>query len=88
LPQILAAAGFDLIKLTEMVSGGRTNDAREWTELMTGAGPLPYTLIRALGPRYRNELEAEVEAAMASLGDPDEAFRYHHSFVLAVARRR
>jgi len=88
LPQILAAAGFDLIKLTEMVTGGRTNDAREWTELMAGAGPLPYTLIRALGPRYRNELEAEVEAAMASLGDPDEAFRYHHSFVLAVARRR
>jgi ubiquinone/menaquinone biosynthesis C-methylase UbiE len=88
LPQILAAAGFDLIKLTEMVSGGRTNDAREWTELMAGAGPLPYTLIRALGPRYRNELEAEVEAAMASLGDPDEAFRYHHSFVLAVARKR
>jgi ubiquinone/menaquinone biosynthesis C-methylase UbiE len=88
LPQILAAAGFDLIKLTEMVSGGRTNDAREWTELMAGAGPLPYTLIRALGPRYRNELEAEVEAAMASLGDPDDAFRYHHSFVLAVARKR
>ncbi len=88
LPQILAAAGFDLIKLTEMVTGGRTNGAREWTELMSGAGPLPYTLIRALGPRYRNELEAEVEAAMASLGDPDDAFRYHHSYVLAVARKR
>ena len=88
LPQILAAAGFDVVKLTEMVRGGRTNDAREWTELMSGAGPLPYTLIRALGPRYRNELEAEVEAAMASLGDPDDAFRYHHSYVLAVARKR
>jgi len=88
LPQILATAGFDVIKLTEMVTGGRTNDAREWTELMAGAGPLPYTLIRALGPRYRNELEAEVEAAMASLGDPDDAFRYHHSYVLAVARKR
>jgi ubiquinone/menaquinone biosynthesis C-methylase UbiE len=88
LRQILAAAGFDVIKLTEMVTGGRTNDAREWTELMSGAGPLPYTLIRALGPRYRNELEAEVEAAMASLGDPDDAFRYHHSYVLAVARKR
>jgi ubiquinone/menaquinone biosynthesis C-methylase UbiE len=88
LPQILAAAGFDLIRLTEMVTGGRTNGAREWTELMAGAGPLPYTLIRALGPRYRNELESEVEAAMASLGDPDDAFRYHHSYVLAVARKR
>ena len=84
---MLADAGFEVIRTTEMVTGGRTNDAREWTELMSGAGPLPYTLIRALGPRYRNELEAEVEAAMASLGDPDDAFRYHHSYVMAVARK-
>ena len=53
-----------------------------------GAGPLPYTLIRALGPRYRDELEAEVESAMDSLGDPDDAFRYHHSYLIAVARKR
>jgi ubiquinone/menaquinone biosynthesis C-methylase UbiE len=88
LPQILGAAGFDVTRISETVTGGRTTDAREWTELMAGAGPLPYTLIRSLGPRYRVELEAEVEAAMASLGDPDEAFRYHHSYVLAVATRR
>jgi ubiquinone/menaquinone biosynthesis C-methylase UbiE len=88
LPKILAAAGFTVERLTEMVSGGRATDAREWTELMAGAGPRPYTLIRALGPRYRDELEAEVEAAMASLGDPDEAFRYHHSYVLVVARKQ
>ena len=88
LPQLLGAAGFDVTRLTEMVTGGRTTDAREWTELMSGAGPLPYTLIRSLGPRYRNELEAEVDAAMASLGDPDDAFRYHHSYVLAVATKR
>jgi ubiquinone/menaquinone biosynthesis C-methylase UbiE len=88
LPKILDAAGFDMTRLTEVVTGGRTADAREWTELMAGEGPLPYTLIRALGPRYRVELEAEVEAAMASLGDPDDAFRYHHSYVLAVARKR
>ena len=88
LPKILDAAGFELMRLTEMVTGGRAKDARDWTELMAGAGPLPYTLINALGPRYRNELYAEVEAAMASLGDPDEAFRYHHSYVVAVARKR
>jgi ubiquinone/menaquinone biosynthesis C-methylase UbiE len=88
LPQILAGAGFELERLTEMVSGGRAANAREWTELMAGAGPRPYTLIRALGPRYRDELEAEVEAAMSSLGDPDDAFRYHHSYVLVVARKR
>jgi len=88
LTQILGAAGFDVTRISETVTGGRANDAREWTELMAGAGPLPYTLIRSLGPRYRGELEAEVEEAMASLGDPDEAFRYHHSYVLAVATRR
>ncbi|HEY6114531.1 MAG TPA: methyltransferase domain-containing protein [Candidatus Dormibacteraeota bacterium] len=88
LPQILSASGFEVSRISETVTGGRTNDAREWTELMAGAGPLPYTLIRSLGPRYRVELEAEVEAAMASLGDPDDAFRYHHSYVLAVATRR
>jgi ubiquinone/menaquinone biosynthesis C-methylase UbiE len=88
LPQILSTAGFEVSKLTEMVTGGRTRDAREWTDLMAGAGPLPYTLIRALGPRYRSELEEEVELAMASLGDPDDAYRYHHSYLIAVARKR
>lgn len=88
LPQILGAAGFEVTKLTEMVTGGRASDARDWTELMAGAGPLPYTLIRSLGPRYRHELEAEVDAAMASLGDPDDAFRYHHSYLLAVAKKK
>jgi ubiquinone/menaquinone biosynthesis C-methylase UbiE len=87
LPQILAAAGFEVTKITEMVTGGRTRDAREWTDLMAGAGPLPYTLIHALGPRYRSELEEDVEAAMASLGDPDDAYRYHHSYLIAVARK-
>jgi len=88
LPQLLGAAGFDVTRITEMVTGGRTQNAREWTDLMADAGPLPHTLIRALGPRYRTELEAEVESAMASLGDPDDAFRYHHSYVIAVAIRR
>src|SRR5712691_8669441 len=62
LPQILSSAGFEVTRVTEMVTGGRTRDAREWTDLMSGAGPLPFTLIRALGPRYRDELEAEVES--------------------------
>ena len=47
-----------------------------------------HTLIKSLGPRYRAELEEEVELAMESLGDPDDAFRYHHSYLLAVAEKR
>jgi ubiquinone/menaquinone biosynthesis C-methylase UbiE len=88
LPQLLEGAGFEVTRLTELVTGGRTLDAREWIDLMAGAGPLPYTLIRGLGPRYRTELEAEVESAMESLGDPDDAYRYHHSYLIAVARKR
>lgn len=88
LPQILAGAGFEVGRWTDLVTGGRARSAREWIELMAGAGPRPYTLITALGPRYRDELEGEVEAAMASLGDPDDAFRYHHSYVLVVAHKR
>ena len=88
LPQLLESAGFDVTLMTEMVTGGRAQNAREWTDMMAGAGPLPYTLIKALGPRYRMELEAEVESAMESLGDPDDAFRYHHSFLMAVATKR
>jgi ubiquinone/menaquinone biosynthesis C-methylase UbiE len=88
LPQLLDGAGFEVTRVTEMVTGGRTRDAKEWTDLMAGAGPLPNTLIRALGPRYRDELEAEIESAMESLGDPDDAFRYHHSYLIAVGRKR
>jgi ubiquinone/menaquinone biosynthesis C-methylase UbiE len=88
LPQLLKESGFEVTTMTELVTGGRAKDAHEWTDLMAGAGPLPYTLIRSLGPRYRAELEDEVELAMASLGDPDDAFRYHHSYLLAVAERR
>jgi ubiquinone/menaquinone biosynthesis C-methylase UbiE len=88
LPELLADAGFKVTATTEMVLGGRTRDAREWINLMAGAGPLPYTIIRSLGPRYRAELEEDVDAAMASLGDPDDAFRYHHAYLLAVADKR
>jgi ubiquinone/menaquinone biosynthesis C-methylase UbiE len=88
LPGLLGEAGFEVTTMTEMVTGGRTKDAHEWTDLMMGTGPLPYTLIKSLGPRYRAELEEEVESAMESLGDPDDAFRYHHSYLLAVADRR
>lgn len=88
LPQLLAEAGFEVTTMTQLVTGGRAKNAREWTELMAGAGPLPYTLIRSLGPRYRAELEQEIEMAMESLGDPDDAFRYHHSYLLAVAAKR
>jgi ubiquinone/menaquinone biosynthesis C-methylase UbiE len=87
LPKLMDEAGFEVDQLTEMVTGGRARNAREWMDLMAGAGPLPHTLLTVLGPRYREELEQEVESAMESLGDPDDAFRYHHSHLMAVAHK-
>jgi ubiquinone/menaquinone biosynthesis C-methylase UbiE len=82
LPRFLDELGFDGIRLTEMVTGGRSRSAREWTELMAGSGPLPNTLISILGPRLRSEFEATLAERMAELGD--EAFRYHFAFIFAV----
>lgn len=87
LPRLLAESGFAVTNMSEFVTGGRAPDAHAWVELMAGAGPLPHTIITALGPRFRRELEAELTEAMESLDDPDDAYRYHHSYLLAVGRK-
>jgi ubiquinone/menaquinone biosynthesis C-methylase UbiE len=82
LPRLLDDLGFEGIKLTEMVTGGRARTPREWTELMAGSGPLPNTLLSVLGPRLRSEFEAKLAERMDELGG--EAFRYHFAFIFAV----
>lgn len=86
LTDILEDTGFEKVAMTEMVTGGRAPDPRAWTELMAGAGPLPYTLLTVLGPQLRAEFEQELAEWMEPLGD--DAFRYHHAYIFAVARRR
>lgn len=82
----LAEAGFAGVTSTQMVTGGRARDAREWTELMLGAGPLPHSLVSVLGPGLRRSFEQALEIEMRDLGE-EEAFRYHHAFTFAVGRR-
>ena len=41
LPVVLQEFGFADIQMTELVTGGRTANARDWNELMAGSGPLP-----------------------------------------------
>src|SRR5260370_9931651 len=88
LPELLRDAGFEVTTMTEMVTGGRTGNAREWTELMAGAGPLPYTVIKTLGQRSRAPLDEQVQLAMHSLGDPDDPVRSRHPSLTAIARHR
>jgi len=85
LPGMLEQAGFRTRQLADLVTGGRARTPREWTQLMSGLGPLPHTLLRVLGPRLRAELEEDLAEAMQELGE--ESFRYHHAFLFAVASR-
>jgi ubiquinone/menaquinone biosynthesis C-methylase UbiE len=85
LPGILEVAGFKHVKTTQLVTGGRAKSAEAWMELMAGAGPLPYTMLGVLGPQLRKEFARELEEDMAGLGE--EAFTYHHAYVLATATK-
>jgi ubiquinone/menaquinone biosynthesis C-methylase UbiE len=84
--ELLDDTGFEKVAMTEMVTGGRAANARAWTELMEGAGPLPFTLLRVLGPELRAGFEQELAVEMRKLGE--ESFHYHHAYVFAVARRK
>lgn len=79
---LLEAAGFGRVEVVEMVTGGRAPDVSRWVDLMAGSGPLPHTLISALGPGLRGRLEADLEAALAPLGE--DAYRHHHAFSFAL----
>jgi ubiquinone/menaquinone biosynthesis C-methylase UbiE len=82
LPRLLDELGFEKIRMTELVTGGRTRTPREWTQLMAGSGPLPNTLLSVLGPRLRSEFETILAERMEELGD--DAFRYHFAFIFAI----
>ena len=85
LPGILEVAGFKPEKTTQLVTGGRARSAEAWMELMAGAGPLPYTVLKVLGPELRKEFARELEKNMADLGE--EAFTYHLAYVFATATK-
>src|SRR5256886_8593040 len=54
LPQLLGAAGFDVTRVTEMVTGGGAQGAPPPTDLTGRARPPPPPLLRAPGPRHRD----------------------------------
>jgi len=86
LRKLLEHVGFVDIEMTQMVTGGRPATPREWTTLMAGLGPLPFTLISVLGPGPRQDFETELVGSMCEL-EEDERFRYHFGFLFAVASK-
>ncbi len=86
LARLLRSAGFTDVVTTTMVTGGRAQTAREWTDLMMGSGPSSHALLSVLGPAVRERFETQLTEQMNLLGE-EEAFRYHHPFTFAAGIR-
>jgi SAM-dependent methyltransferase len=88
-PEVLAGllglAGFEDVSCTQMVTGDRARTSGDWIDLMAGVGPYNHAVVSSLGPVLRQRLEAELDRALAPLGE--DAFHYHHSFTFARATR-
>jgi SAM-dependent methyltransferase len=86
LADLLETFGFDEVETAGMMTGWRLRGGREWIDHMLGAGPFTHATLTALGEGLRAGLTAELDAALAELGEDGE--RAHHAYTLATARPR
>ncbi len=85
LEMALRMAGLERITFGDVVTGGRAPDAAAFNREMSGCWPAARILLGALAGRKRLELEDRIERAMTPLGD--DAFRYHHPYLLATGTK-
>jgi SAM-dependent methyltransferase len=85
LEMALRMAGLEGITFGDVVTGGRAPDAAAFNREMMGCWPAARILFAVLAGRKRLDLEARIERAMTKLGD--DAFRYHHPYLLAAGTR-
>lgn len=86
LTEMLQMAGFDDIRVTQLLVGVRADDVHEWTAMMEWSGPWPHAMIGLLSPGARATFEEDLDLAMHRLGEGDYAF--HGAFTLATGRLR
>jgi ubiquinone/menaquinone biosynthesis C-methylase UbiE len=86
LTQMLEAAGFTDICVTQLLVGVRAQDVHAWTEMMQWSGPWTHAMFGLLSPGSRATFEEELDLTMHRLGEGDYAF--HAAFTLACGRRR
>lgn len=79
---VLRTAGFDHIAFGDVVTGGQTADAVAFDQEMMRCWPAARILLGALAGRKRLAFDEQIERMMGALGD--EAFRYHHPYLLAT----
>jgi hypothetical protein len=78
-------AGLDHITFGDVVTGGRAEDAAAWNREMMGCWPAARILLGALAGGKRQQFDERIDRVMRTLGD--EAYRYHHPYLLAAGVR-
>jgi ubiquinone/menaquinone biosynthesis C-methylase UbiE len=81
----LRMAGLDHITFGDVVTGGRAADAAAWNREMMGCWPAARILLGALAGGKRQQFDERIARVMETLGD--EAYRYHHPYLLAAGVR-
>ena len=85
LVELLEEQGFEAVETTQLMSGFRAATVGEWLDLLEDVGPFSHELLSSMGPVMRGHLARRLVPRMRELGD--EAYRLHHTFTLAVAKR-
>lgn len=85
LSDLLRDFGFEAVTTSTLMTGWRLKDGRAWIAHQLGAGPYTHAALTALGPGLRSQLAAELDEALAPLGE-DRGLA-HHGYTLAVAAR-
>jgi hypothetical protein len=81
----LRMAGLDHITFGDVITGGRAADAAAWNREMMGCWPAARILLGALAGGKREQFDERIAQVMGTLGD--EAYRYHHPYLLAAGVR-
>ena len=82
---VLRDAGMERVVFGDVVTGGRASDAAAFGREMMRCWPGARIVLDALAGRKRRMFEARVDGLMRGLGE--DAFRYHHPYLLASGIR-
>ncbi|MEO8898728.1 MAG: methyltransferase domain-containing protein [Candidatus Dormibacter sp.] len=81
----LRMAGLEHITFGDVVTGGQTADAAAFNAEMMACWPAARIVLGSLAGRKRVQFDEQIDGVMRALGD--EAFRYHHPYLLAAGTK-
>jgi len=81
----LRMAGLVNITFGDVVTGGRTADAAAFNDEMMRCWPAARVLLGVLAGKKRLQFDEQIDRVMRPLGD--DAFQYHHPYLLAAGTK-